>query len=271
MYEAYWNLSKKPFRNDLDLSFAYMWEGYEEALARMDYWAADGKRFALLTGPAGVGKSYLLALLSRDIRRRGDVVSVMPNPSLAPLEFLQYVLTLYGHDEPCLSKSDALSALSRFAMENAAQNTRTYLLVDEGQAVRDPRTLEEINLILNLTYGSQPLFSVVMAGEPSLRDVLAGCQGLRQKVEIGAELPLLTLEETAGYISSRLQAAGSGGDIFAGEAIERLHAWAKGVPRLINTAADFALLAAFGEEKRVVDVAAVESGLEDIKSQVAAA
>ncbi len=271
MYEAYWNLSGKPFRSDLDLSFAFMWDGYEEALARMSYWAADGKRFAVLTGPAGIGKSYLLALLSRDIRRRGDIVATMPNPSLSPTEFLQYLLSIYGHDDTGMSKSQALATLTRFATENAAQNTRTFLLIDEGQAVHDEGTLEEINLILNLTHGSQPLFSVLMAGEGALRDVLGECGGLRQKVEIGAELPLLTFAETAGYISHRLEVAGAQGDVFEEDAVERLYEWARGVPRLINTAADLAMLAAFGDEKKRVDAASLESGLEDIESQMSAA
>jgi len=271
MYEAYWNLSKKPFRNDLDLSFAFMWEGYEEALARMQYWAADGKRLAILTGAAGVGKSYLLALLSRDIRRRGDIVATMPNPSLTPAEFLEYILVLYGHDQTGLVKSQALATLVGFASENTAQNTRTYLLVDEAQAISNRETLGEINLILNLTDGQRPLFSVVLAGEEHLREVASECAGLRQKIEIGADLQPLTLGETAGYMAHRLKAAGATAQIFEAKAVERLYEWSKGVPRLVNTAADLALVSAFGEEKKRVDVAAVEAGLEEIESQVSSA
>lgn len=270
MYEAHWNLTRKPFHNDLDLSFAYMWEDYEEALARMQYWVADGKRLALLTGAAGTGKSYLLALLSRDIRRRGDIVATMPNPSLSPEEFLQYVLAIYGHDEAPASKSRALTTLTRFASENASQNTRTYLLIDEAQAISDGRTLEEINLILNLAEGPRPLFSVILVGDSSFRTTLGQCPALKQKVEMGAELRMLTVEETAAYISHRLKIAGAQGEIFMPQAVERLYAWTKGVPRLTNTGADLALLAAFGEGKTGVDVAAVESALEDIESQITA-
>jgi len=271
MYESHWNLARKPFRNDLDLSFAYMWEGYEEALARMQYWAADGKRLALVTGPAGVGKSYLLALLARDIRRRGDIVATVPNPDLTPSEFLQYALALYGHDEPGTSKAESLAKLTEFAAENAAQNTRTYLLVDEAQAVTNPHTLEEINLILNLAEGPRALFSVVLAGEPALRNVMAGCVGLRQKVEIGAELAALSREETAGYLAHRLERAGAAEAIFEPRAVEALFRWAKGIPRLVNTAADLALLSAYGEGKKRVDVAAVEAGLEEVESQTSSA
>jgi len=271
MYEAHWNLSRKPFRNDLDLSFVYMWEGYEEALARMRYWAADGKRLAVLTGPSGVGKSYLLALLTRDIKRRGDIVATVPNPSLAPAEFLQYVLTLYGHDEAGSSKSESLALLTQFASENAAQNTRTYLLIDEAQAIGDPQTLEEINLILNLADGARTLFSIVLAGEPALRGTLNACAGLRQKIEIGAELSTLDLKGTAGYLAHRIEVAGGKPGIFDDHAIKALFDWSKGIPRLVNIAADLALVAAYGEGKTRVDVAALETGLEEIQSQTASA
>ena len=54
------------------------------------------------------------------------------------------------------------------------------------------------------------------------------------------------------------------------QAVEALHQWAKGIPRLVNTAADLALLAAYGEGKKRVDVAAVKAGLEEITSQTLA-
>jgi general secretion pathway protein A len=271
MYEAHWNLATKPFRNDLDLSFAFMWEGYEEARARMQYWAADGKRLAVLTGPAGVGKSYLLALLSRDIRRRGDIVTVMPNPSLTAAEFLQYVLSLYGFDQTGLSKSQALAILTQFACENAAQGIRTYLLIDEAQAITERRTFEEINLILNLSGEAKPLFCIVLAGEPHLKTSLAESPSLRQKVEIGAELAPLTLEEAARYLAHRLKMAGAQTQMFDSRSIEALHQWSRGLPRLLNISADLALLAAFGEGKKLVDLAAVESGLEEVESQTSTA
>jgi len=265
MYKAHWNLSAKPFRNDLDLAYAFMGEAYEEALARMQYFVADGKRFATVTGPSGVGKSYLLAALARDIRMRGDITATVPNPSLTPQEFLEYVLTLYGHDRSDLSKARALATLTRFARENTLQNTRTYLCIDEAQAIREPYTLDEINLILNLAEGPRPLFCVVMAGEPGLDGLLNDCPGLKQKIEITAHLTPLSLEETAGYVSHRVRVAG-GEEIFDASAVETLHTWSGGLPRLINIAADLAMLAAFGEEKTTVDAASVEAGLEEIDS-----
>lgn len=266
MYEAHWNLSKKPFRNDLDLSFAFMWEAYEEALARLQYFVADGKRLGLLVGPAGVGKSYLLASLARDIRLRGDIVATVPNPSLSPSDLLEYILMLYGHDKSGLSKARSLTLLTEFARENALQNTRTYLLVDEAQAIRDPLTLEEINLILNLAEGPVPLFCVIMAGEPAINDLLSECPGLRQKIEIGAQLTPLAREDAPKYLAHRLEAAG-GSNVFEDAAVKRLYEWSGGIARLMNIGADLALLAAYSDDKKTVDVAAVDSGLEEIETR----
>ena len=264
MYEAHWNLSGKPFRNDLDLSYTCMGEAYEEAFARTQYFVADGKRFATLTGPSGVGKSFLLSALARDIRMRGDIVATVPNPSLTPQELLEYILTLYGHDRAGLSKARALALLTQFARENALQNTRTYLLIDEAQAIREPYTLDEINLILNLAEGPKPLFCIMMAGEPGLHDLLNDCPGLKQKIEITARITPLSLAETKAYIEHRLRVAG-GESIFEDAAVERLHQWSGGIARLINIGADLAMLAAFGDEKTTVDDAAVASGLEEIE------
>ena len=268
MYEAHWNLTAKPFRNDMDLSFTFMWEAYEEALARLQYFVADGKRLALVTGASGVGKSFLLATLARGIRMRGDIVATVPNPSLSPMELLEYILALYGHDRDGLSKARALTLLTQFARENTLQNTRTYLLIDEAQAIRDPYTLDEINLILNLTEGARPLFSVILAGEDGVGDLLNTCPGLRQKIEIGADLAPMGLEETEQYIAHRLSVVG-GANVFGPDALAELHQWSGGIARLVNIGADLALLAAFGEEKTSVDAEALRSGLEEIENRFA--
>ena len=117
--------------------------------------------------------------------------------------------------------------------------------------------------------GALPLFCVIMAGEPTINDLLSDCPGLRQKIEIGAQLTPMTREDAPRYLSHRLEVAG-GSDIFEADAVERLYEWSGGIARLMNIAADLAMLAAYGEEKKTVNVAAVDSGLEEIETRFGA-
>ena len=63
----------------------------------------------------------------------------------------------------------------------------------------------------------------------------------------------LDLEETHDYIISRLESAGCEDDkLFDREAVEVIYYFSAGLPRLINTLCDYALVAAYGSDSKNV-------------------
>ena len=71
MYPTRWGLSETPFATRLDPRFFHPSPTHEEALARLHFLVDDGRRLGLLSGSRGSGKSLLLQVFARQIRRVG--------------------------------------------------------------------------------------------------------------------------------------------------------------------------------------------------------
>ncbi|MFE3525526.1 hypothetical protein ACFXOD_28640 [Streptomyces sp. NPDC059161] len=63
----------------------------------------------------------------------------------------------------------------------------------------------------------------------------------------------MTREETASYIKHHLTIAGRSDPLFSDDAVELIHLAGRGLPRSVNNIAWQSLIAAFPEEKGIVD------------------
>jgi general secretion pathway protein A len=77
---------------------------------------------------------------------------------------------------------------------------------------------------------------------------------LKQRVAIRSNLVPLDSDETKGYIERRLQLAGSPypSALFPPETIAAVYQYSQGLPRLINTICENALIAAYAKQMRSV-------------------
>ena len=68
--------------------------------------------------------------------------------------------------------------------------------------------------------------------------------------DVPLQLPALSLEETAGYIGTRLAGAGvEGSGLFPQETVEEVFRYSKGVPRVIHLLCEHSLLAAYADRQ----------------------
>ena len=75
----------------------------------------------------------------------------------------------------------------------------------------------------------------------------------------------MTLEETANYVQHRLTQAGANGrPHFDESAIKQIYKYSGGIPRLINAAADKALLAGFVHQTDLIDKPLVKLAIEEL-------
>ena len=134
------------------------------------------------------------------------------------------------------------------------------LIVDEAQGLSF-KLLEEIRLLLNLETASEKLLQIVLAGQPELEDKLKQpeLRQLRQRIALRCSTRPLTLEESHGYITERLRIGGAMGDpIFASDAMDAVHFYSQGIPRVINLLCEHALINAYVEHFRVVPARMVD-------------
>ncbi len=264
-YLQHFNLSAQPFRLTPDPDFIYWSKQHARAKAYMEstIWLADG--FVVITGEIGSGKTTLLQSFLSELE--DDVVyAVVSQTQLTPTQFLQAVLTEFGFKPFNKRKVELLDMLNMFLIEQYSNDKKVVLIVDEAQNLSN-KVLEEIRLISGIETHKEKVLRIILAGQPELRDTLesAGLKQLVQRVRLRFHLGALDLREMQEYIEHRLSVAGRDSkDLYAEGTFRTIHRYSGGIPRLVNTLCDTALLCAFADEKSVVDESDVQSAIEEL-------
>ena len=267
MYLDFYGLREPPFSITPDPRFVFLSERHRDALAHLLYGIGQGGGggFVQLTGEVGTGKTTLCRLLLEQLPENARVALVL-NPRLSPVELLESIgeelrLDLTGRRGSLKSLVDGLNT---YLLEAYGQGLRVVLIVDEAQNL-STEALEQIRLLTNLETHTQKLLQIILLGQPELRDMVARpeLRQLSQRITARYHLTPLDPDETEAYVRHRLGVAGSTRMPFTRLALRRLHAHSGGVPRLINTIADRALMAGYAQDlaqigERAVNLAAGE-------------
>jgi general secretion pathway protein A len=91
---------------------------------------------------------------------------------------------------------------------------------------------------------------------------------LKQRIALRSQLQPLNLDETTGYIQRRLQLAGANSNasvLFPAETVVRVHRHSRGIPRLINTVCENALITAYARQARSVTPDIIEDIAADFR------
>ena len=269
MYARFFGLKREPFSIAPDPRFLFMSERHREALAHLLYGVDGGGGFVLLTGEVGAGKTTVCRCFLEQIPKRCNVAYIF-NPKLTVTELLQSVCDEFGipypHEGPgTATVKDYVGPLNQFLLKTHAVGQNNVLIIDEAQNL-SADVLEQLRLLTNLETNERKLLQIILIGQPELRDMLAlpELEQLAQRVVARFHLQALTAAETSQYIRHRLAVAGlKGPRPFERDAVQRIHALARGVPRRINLLCDRALLGAYSTgkarvDRKVVDKAAAE-------------
>ena len=212
----------------------------------------------------GTGKTLLLRCLLQLLKYRKDTeYAYVFNGRLSPIEFLQYVAADFGLSTTNKNKSELLMELVRFVIARSQKNLTNVLVIDEAHHL-SPDILEEIRLLTNLETSQSKLLQILLVGQPELDDKLDSneLRQLKQRIAFRAHLMPLDLAETQQYIERRLQLAGadSGGCLlFPAPASAAVYHHSRGIPRLINTICENALIAAYAKQSKVVTPEIIDS------------
>ena len=272
MYKAFYNLARNPFDISPDPAFLFATPRHNEALAALYHAVRGHKGFVVLSGEVGTGKTLLLRCLLELFRESTDIAyAYVFNGRLSPCEFLEYIGTDFGLAVAGKNKTQILFELSNYLVGRGAKGLTTVLVVDEAHHL-SADILEEIRLLTNLETPRGKLLQILLVGQPELDEQLdsLNLRQLKQRIAHRAQLTALDLGETRGYVDWRLQIAGAklGNSIFPQETIESVYRSSHGIPRLINTLCDNALITGYARKLRSVTPEIIESTAADLRLDV---
>ncbi|MDD5044469.1 MAG: AAA family ATPase [Candidatus Omnitrophica bacterium] len=243
MYEGYWNLKEKPFENTPDPRFIYLSQKHEEALSRLIYAIREQKGAALLTGEYGSGKTLISRVILNELSADNYKLAFIFNPKLTSEELLREIIyQLGGETAADSSKTDLLHKLNEILYKNNQEGKNSVVLIDEAQAIPEDSGFEELRLLLNFQLNDRFLITLILMGQPELKEKIERVPQFRQRISVAYHLTALSKKETKLYVKHRLTVAGAGPDIFSGGAFSELHRFSAGIPRRINNICDIALL-----------------------------
>jgi putative secretion ATPase (PEP-CTERM system associated) len=266
MYCELFRIKEPPFRLTPDPQFLYASKQHARAKAYMEssIWLADG--FVVITGEIGSGKTTLIESFLEELPEN-VILAHINQTQLTPVEFLQALLVEFGFKPFKKRKVELLSMLKDFMIEQYAAGKTLLLVIDEAQNL-SLRVLEELRMLSGIEAQKEKLLRIILAGQPELSRQLESqrLEQLRQRVRLQFHLGALSKRETREYIEHRLEIAGAEGRrIFEDDAFDPVFTYSGGVPRLINTLCDTAMLCGFAEEKDEVTRNLVMTAVEELR------
>ena len=266
MYLDPFKLKELPFRLSPDPQFLYLSKQHARAKAYMEstIWFTDG--FVVITGEIGSGKTTLIESFLKEIQ--SDVVVAQINQTqVSAIDFLQAVLVQFGFSPFKMKKAELIATLNNFLIEQYAAGRKVLLIVDEAQNL-SMRVLEEIRLLSGVETTKEKVLRIILAGQPELNEKLDAPElmQLTQRIRLRFHLTTLSAQEMRAYIQHRLEVAGAGDrQIFAEDTFPEIFRYTGGVPRLVNTLCDTALMAAFTADRDAVTLADIQQAVEELQ------
>ena len=262
MYEAHFGLHEKPFSLLPDPRFLYAGRTHAMAMHMLEYGLAEQTGYVVLTGEVGTGKTTLLRHLLRSVDQH-VLIGLVTNTHSSFGELMKWIMLAFDLDYAAKDAVAQHQIFTDFLIERYAHGQRVVLIVDEAQNLgRD--ALEQLRMLSNINAESDHLLQLILVGQPELRQLL-NSDSLRQfvqRISIDYHLKPLERDDTGAYIRHRLETAGGAPDIFEPAALAAVHYFARGLPRLVNSLCDLALVYAFAEDRQDVDFDTVCSVIE---------
>lgn len=261
--EEHFKLRRQPFPKAAAADALLRTNGLEHVIARLRF-AISRDTIAMLIAESGCGKSTALSLFCRTLDAATYNVISTSMTTLSPFSFLAHLVAGTGLPGRRFKGETAAA----FLMHLRAQPKRTIILVDEAHKLPDD-SLEDLRLLTadNLDQGSP--FSLILVGQPLLRERLAEPThyALWQRIGVKLRLRPLTEHEVGPFIEGHLRAAGTRRkNVFEPEAVAEIFHHSRGIPRLVQNIALDSMLVAMDNGLKTIDAQIVGHAIIDMEA-----
>lgn len=253
MFEAFYGMERTPFTRDVPTTQLYESLTMQEVLGRLKY-AAERQLFAVLTGDCGTGKTTTIRKFVDGLDQGKFQVLYLSDSKLTPRHFYKGLLEQLG-SEAKFYRGDAKRQLHReIELMRGIHGIQPVVLVDESHLL-DREMLEEVRFLLNFKMDAQSPMALILVGQSELWDRLRlqSYAAIRQRIDIQFKLSHYDRAQVDAYVLRHLEYAGVDQQIFSDGALEEIHRFSGGTPRLINKLCTHSLLYGAQNGRRIID------------------
>jgi type II secretory pathway predicted ATPase ExeA len=265
--QVHYGFTRMPFGRGVPIGALHRHRGHAEAVARIR-WLIDQNGIGVLTGEVGAGKTVAVRAALSTLDASRNTIIYLANPTIGARGIHGAIVSALGqpprfhHATLIPQTADALAA------ETTERGRHVLLAIDEAHLL-DPTQLEAVRMLTNHDLDSASPLACLLIGQPTLRRrlKLGDMAALDQRITLRYTMPGLDLPDTKAYIGHHLTLAGRSDTMFSDDAITLIHHTARGLPRAINNLAIQALVAAFADNKTIVDESSARAAVTEVTTE----
>ena len=262
LYLAYYSLNEKPFQDSAYPKFFWLGGGQSEAIAILKYGIENGDGITVLTGDVGTGKTALVKYLA-GLHNHEFKIAKIYDSDIEPQDFLYFLADSLNLPN---SFEDKRSLFRYIDEEYSKTNKRMLIILDEAH--RSTKSLLiDIDLMVKIKRDNKHLINIVLVGQNSLIELIKEppLNDTKQKAPILCHLRPFTENEANEYIKYRLRIAGTEIPLFSSGAIGKIFQYSGGIPRIINSICDHALMIGYAADVKKINTTVIKECAEDLQ------
>jgi len=267
-YKSYFKFQESAFSVAPDHKFFFFSHSAAEALNHVRYGIYESLGFTLIRGEPGTGKTMLLRYF---LSKSGEdlLTTHISDPRLSGKELLLAVLASLGMSrfpDDDLTERKLVQQLYDRLLSAHRQSKKVVIFLDEAQGL-DFESLEGLRLLSNLETNNQKLIQIVLFGQTELEEKLQErrLRQLDQRILVRYHLLPLEPEEIQPYIQHQLTVAKIDSCVeFDLQSINKIYEISGGLPRMVNVLCERAMMSAFVENTRKINVGNILEGWESL-------
>ena len=264
---VHYGFSRMPFGKDLAPAMLHGYRAHAEAVARI-CWCVAERQIGVISGECGSGKTVAAraAVATLDPSRHTVLYLGTPGVGLRGI-YATIVVGLGG--QPRFHTAALIPQAQELLAAEAAERGKQVLLVIDEAHLLPGECLEALRCLSNAGMDEVAPFSLLLLGQPTLRRRLrlGAFAALDQRIGLRYTIAGLEPAETQSYINHHLALAGRSDTLFSDDAVNLIQQASRGLPRLVNNLAVQALVAAYADQKAIVDESAARAALAEVNAE----